>query len=866
MSIKFSPIKNSPFDVDIPISQVAFGDFNRDGFVDKVVIESIFDPNEFTEETEISVLLGKKNGKFETTNNTLTVPGRPSNIQIGNFDSDNNLDAVVWTSFYNSSNFTTSNQVSVLKGNKKGKFKLKTEVDIGEQVSDVAFKDVDNNGLDDLSVKSFSAVEVWLAEKGKFTPAKKSPFNINTYSPVVIGDFNGDSYLDKATAESIYDYNTYASSTKVSVQLGRKNGKFKPANFSIDIEGSPTDISIGNFNGDGNLDLVVNSNSYDYYSFDSQNKVSLLLGDGTGEFSLDEVDLEEPGNTEISDINNDGLDDFQVTTSNFSYGNIQLSLGKNNGDFQSESTINVENPNAIAAGDLDNDGNPDLVIVSSSFEDTKLQVLYGDSEGNFEAGKNIKTGDIAPNDVAIVDLNGDGKLDIKLTEFGFNEDSPEYISKTSVILGKANRKFGAAKSPIEVKADTNIAVGYFNGDKKLDAVVTKNSYESYGFGEETSVLLGRGKGKLKAGQKVKVENPELFAEGDFNGDSKLDLVAVTSTTNSDSFLTENSLEVFLGNGKGKLNQKKKSTIKLDEPVEEIVTGDFDGDGNLDVAVASSSYSYYDDYYYPYYGSSSSKISVFLGKGNGTFKEAKNSPYERQNTNDFALGDFNQDGKVDIAEIDSLAFQETSTVAVLLNQGQNEVKSGKSYTLKPGEENLILTGKRKINGTGNELDNQITGNNKNNLLRGLEGDDILDGRKGRDRLNGGANDDNLTGGKGKDRFEFDSNFAFSLDDLGVDTITDFQSRQKDNIVLSKTTFNVLESELGSGFSVLAEFESKAFNNISDVGESEAFIVYDKNTGELFYNPNGSEVGFGEGGAFAILEGAPGLKATDFVIVA
>jgi Ca2+-binding RTX toxin-like protein len=860
MSIEFSPVQGSPFDVDAANNQFAFGDFNKDGIVDKLVIESIFDSDEFTEKTKVSVLLGDKKGEFKATNKTLEISGGPKNIQIGNFDADGNLDAVVWTSFYNSSNYSTYNKVSVLKGNKKGNFKLETEVDLGEQVSDVTFKDVDNNGLDDLSAKSYSSVDVWLAKKGKFTPAKNSPFDINTYNPVVIGDFNKDGFLDKATAESVYDYDTYTSSTKVSVQLGKKNGQFKPVNFSIDIEGYSTDISLGNFDGDGNLDLAVQSSSYNYYS--SGKKVSLLLGDGKGEFSQSEVDLEEQGNPTITDINNDKLDDLQVATSSYSYGQIQLSLGTKNGNFKPGPTIDLENPNAIAAGDLDNDGNQDLVVVSGYGEDTKIQVLYGDSDGKFEPGINIETDDIAPNDVAIVDLNGDGKLDIKLTESAFNE-SYGSISKTSVILGKANRKFGAASTPLEVKADTNIAVGYFNGDKKLDAVVTKNSYESYGIDEQTSVLLGTGTGKLKAGQEVKVENPKLFAEGDVNGDGKLDLVAVTSSTNPDTLVTENSLEVFLGNGKGKLNQKKQSTIKLDEPVEEVVTGDFDGDGNLDVAVASSSSSYY---YYPYYGSSSSKVSVFLGKGNGTFKEAKNSPYELDNTNAFALGDFNGDGKVDIAEINPYSYQQNTTVSVLLNQGKNEVKSAKTYTLKEGEENLLLTGNKKINGTGNELDNEITGNKNNNILSGLDGDDILNGGNGNDRLDGGAGDDTLTGGIGKDRFEFDSNAPFSENDLGVDTITDFKSSQKDKIVLSQTTFDVLASDTGSGFSVIAEFEAKAFADISAVESSEAFIVYDKNTGELFYNPNGSDAGFGNGGAFAILEGAPALKASDFVIVA
>ena len=194
--------------------------------------------------------------------------------------------------------------------------------------------------------------------------------------------------------------------------------------------------------------------------------------------------------------------------------------------------------------------------------------------------------------------------------------------------------------------------------------------------------------------------------------------------------------------------------------------------------------------------------------------------------------------------------------MLLNQGSVEepepnpevteaVKSAKSYTLKKGEKDLILRGNRKINGTGNHLDNQIAGNSKANQLEGFAGDDIL------------------TGGKGKDSFEFGGAATFKKADLGVDIITDFQSSQKDTIVLSKTTFDKLESSIGKGFSVIAEFDT--VNADKKAETSEAFIVYNQKTGDLFYNANGSEAGFGSGGLFATLEGAPTLKESDFSIV-
>jgi Ca2+-binding RTX toxin-like protein len=129
--------------------------------------------------------------------------------------------------------------------------------------------------------------------------------------------------------------------------------------------------------------------------------------------------------------------------------------------------------------------------------------------------------------------------------------------------------------------------------------------------------------------------------------------------------------------------------------------------------------------------------------------------------------------------------------------------------------------------------------------------------------GGAGDDVLTGSKGKDRFEFSSDRSFKQKDFGEDQITDFQSAQKDSIILSQTTFNKLESVVGKGFSVIAEFDG--VNGDKKAETSGAFIVYNQKTGDLFYNANGSQAGFGSGGLFATLEGAPELKESDFSLV-
>ncbi|MFW9264513.1 cadherin-like domain-containing protein, partial [Nostoc sp. CALU 546] len=167
----------------------------------------------------------------------------------------------------------------------------------------------------------------------------------------------------------------------------------------------------------------------------------------------------------------------------------------------------------------------------------------------------------------------------------------------------------------------------------------------------------------------------------------------------------------------------------------------------------------------------------------------------------------------------------------------------------------------INGQGgNDI---INGNSGDDLLRGGSGDDILIGGEGNDTLVGGRGNDILIGGVGADFFLYNSNA------VGIDTIADFNSSEGDKIVLDKTTFSAfplrvavgIASAPGTGFSNTNDFQIT-----SSAAASTAKIVYDSVSGQLFYNQNGSAAGFGSGGLFATLTGAPTLTASDFMLQA
>jgi Ca2+-binding RTX toxin-like protein len=155
-------------------------------------------------------------------------------------------------------------------------------------------------------------------------------------------------------------------------------------------------------------------------------------------------------------------------------------------------------------------------------------------------------------------------------------------------------------------------------------------------------------------------------------------------------------------------------------------------------------------------------------------------------------------------------------------------------------------------TGND---RLVGEAGNDDLIGGAGNDLLAGGTGNDELFSGVGRDTLFGGAGRDEFIFSRT-------SGRDRIQDFVPIQ-DEILLNRLSFG-LRSVVGSGFSVASEFA--IVNTNIDAGNSVAKIVYNRVSGALFYNANGSLGGLGQTGELlAILTGAPSLNRGNFEII-
>lgn len=177
------------------------------------------------------------------------------------------------------------------------------------------------------------------------------------------------------------------------------------------------------------------------------------------------------------------------------------------------------------------------------------------------------------------------------------------------------------------------------------------------------------------------------------------------------------------------------------------------------------------------------------------------------------------------------------------------------------ENAELLGRKHLTVTGNKNDNLIQGNRGNNLLQGNPGNDLLLGYQGRDTLEGGRHNDTLTGGVGNDRFTYATSSSYRRYDFGKDTITDFGDR--DRLVLSKTTFTKLTSDIGNRLNESSDLAVVARQSKVDTENSP--LVFSSSNSTLYYNENGSKPGFGRGGPFVVLAGVNDLQTNDFALI-
>jgi hypothetical protein len=221
---------------------------------------------------------------------------------------------------------------------------------------------------------------------------------------VAVGDFNGDGHLDLAVAN--YGNPLHGDPSSVSVLLGNGDGTFQAAR-SFAAGSGPRSVAVGDFNGDGKLDLVTANYAIDYCygctPIESDVRVLLGNGDGTFQAARSFAAGDRPVSVAVGDFNGDGRADLAVADY---YGGVSVLLGNGDGTFQAARGFAAGTyPSSVAVGDFDGDGLPDLAVANA--QSNTVSVLLGNGDGSFQAARSFAAG-ISPQAVAVGDFNGDG--------------------------------------------------------------------------------------------------------------------------------------------------------------------------------------------------------------------------------------------------------------------------------------------------------------------------------------------------------------------------------------------------------------------------------------------------------------------------
>jgi hypothetical protein len=266
---------------------------------------------------------------------------------------------------------------------------------------------------------------------------------------LAVADFNNDGNLDLATNGF-----GFTSLAEVNVLLGDGDGTFRSFVNTGLLNGSPLTLRAGDFNADGNIDLVctynwvVNPDDPD----DAYDAVEVLLGNGGGGFA-DRYEYRlpwcYPNGLAVGDLNADGKPD--VVMANYNLNSVSVLLGLGGGTLGGESVFATgQSPVAVEVGDFTGDGIPDLVTAGQT-----MDVLPGLGDGTFALPISHSA---VGSTVVTADFNADGKLDVVTARGG----------TVAVLLGRGD---GALFPPLDHAAGSaprTVAVGDFNGDGRPD--------------------------------------------------------------------------------------------------------------------------------------------------------------------------------------------------------------------------------------------------------------------------------------------------------------------------------------------------------------------------------------------------------------
>gem|GEM_PF-3426362 len=488
-------------------------------------------------------------------------------------------------------------------------------------------------------------------EPFRLFPTPVAPTGSN---PIVlaVADVNNDGALDVLTANGI---------GSMSVLLNNGSGLFDQR---IDIFAlfSANTIAVGDVNGDTFVDAVVGSTS--------QATSVVLLGDGTGDFSLfGSINFSARA---LGDLDGDG--DLDATGD---HGGVSL----NNGDATfalGQFIQNGSGTRASAIGDLDNDGDLDIVL-SGQFRDVSITLNNGDatfapaislgssndgplhlvdldSDGNLDiitfngvffgtgAGAFDTITPLSASPLGVGDLDGDGDADIvgRLLQSG--------VEQFAFLRNDGQRVFtsmGSAVFDISFIQFSSVTIADANGDGANDVLFVRGGEGGAG------VLFNQGAGNFISRSELLITGASFSAMNgaDFDGDNDVDFVLTPSRFNTGT----GSIFVMSNDGFG--NMQVRAEILAGPSPGDIASADIDADGDIDFAVTNSD----------------NAVTLFKNNGTGLFTQSLRLAVGGTPTA-LAFADIDGDLNIDLIVTDTT----NGAVVVFRNNGTGNYVPGAAF--------------------------------------------------------------------------------------------------------------------------------------------------------------------------------------------